>query len=85
MVAPAPVVERKRLLLVLVRVQTPLLELPLLLVQLLLLVLRFLPCLVLVEIDVECQTLVGKVITQQLDLVLILRLKRFPAPVVLAP
>ena len=85
MVALALVVERKRPLLVLVRVQTPLLELPLLLVQLLLLVLRFLPCLVLVKIDIKCQPLVGKVITQQIDLVLILRLKRLPAPVVLAP
>lgn len=68
-------VARKHPLLVLVRVQTPLLELPLLLVQLLLLVLRFLPCLVLVKIDIECQPLVGKVITQQLNLVLILRLE----------
>jgi hypothetical protein len=49
----ALVVERKHPLLVLVRVQPPLLELPLLLVQLLLLVLRFLPCLVLVKIDIK--------------------------------
>lgn len=85
MVAPAPVVERKRPWLVPVLVQTPLREPPLLLVQLLLLVLRFLPCLVLVKIDIECQPLVGEVIAQQLDLVLILCLKRLPAPVVLAP